>query len=1666
MSAYGRTFFEFCAMPALAGHLGETQPAWLWSADGRRVLWANAAGVRFFRAASMAELLGRSLADTAPARRHLERLAHAPQERESLEKLRFFIGVRAVQLTAHARAVTLENGEQAALVVATDTRLDIEDPLADFCRLIAGEGYSAFLTDEDGKVLASAGATEPGDIALEEADDEVDVRVRIADDLHAAQMAQLSEPAPAACLILAEDAASEIAQPASPEPGSPEPENLEPETPEPESATEEKLDDEPEPEQMPEPVSEVEGVEAGSEELTPDEPELEEAELEETGPEEIELEEIEPEEVGEPVAADEPAEPDMPIEIEPETEIEPKAEIVAQAETETEAEDESEPENELEPEAEPEIVPMRAHAIPGEETEAVATSSFPRNFFPWPRFLKGRANTQAAVAEEPPVRAELSGPAAALIAEARAAKQTLIDREHEEDYARTELFVEEIEVPQAADIVEDVAVLEDDPEELRAAQEEAEADVFAAPVADEVEAASDALAQADVFAGEAETAEPEPDAVSSEAEDEAEDEDDGVADVFAAPASQAEPAEAAPGDGDDVSSEADREDMESDDSLAPESPAASEAEPAPAFAFDSDGRPVRFVWQMNASHVFTGVSPELAHVIGAEAADIVGRSWPEVAERLDLDPEGRVAAALSRRDTWSGLTVEWPVTDNPVVVPVDLAALPAFDRFRQFEGYRGFGVCRPADAVTMERMHPLPSAADAEEEEHAPEDDTTARDLATGEPEAGPETPLADTGETEAPAVEGLTDEVETSARSEAVTIAASAAAVIAGAGLLAGADEEEPQGEAAEENAEPESVAEEGVEDTDTAHEEPSVEAKAPETGNVTDLPKLAKPAPAYTHYAPAADPMPAWGLPEAANSQDLSESSEPAEAESAGPVDEAASESAATATGDAEDVIEEVADEAEIKAEAVEAEPAGIVEPETAPEPEPEAEPEPEVEAEPAPEAEPTPEAVSEAEPESEPKTTASLAGSAVAAAGIGALAATVADDAETVDEAPGEDDAVGMEDEPSQEEEPFLPMEGMPASMLESAPVAETAAADDEVEEIPAEAVEVAADEADVAEPEPETVAEAEAAEGDESFTETVVRLAERQVIPPDSQLTRPEREAFRKIAEALGARIDETNKPSDDDEEEVAAKAVPPIPMPIAPRPQPREPVKREETAEEKAAAIHPRLLDRLPIGVAIVRDRDVEYANRSLLKMLGYSDLEALAEAGGLEALFASPDEWPPKPAGSATIEQSLCVRASDGALHPVDAFMHTVPWKTGSGLMISLREKSDAPKAKAAPIGEAEGTSEKVAELEAILETATDGVMVLDANGRILSVNRSGEALFNASRQRMTGALLTDYLALESHRSALDYLDGLARNGVASVLNDGREVIGQLSDGGLIPLFMTIGRIGQHTNAENTKFCAVLRDITQWKKAEEELTSAKRQAENASSQKSDFLAKISHEIRTPLNAIIGFSEVMMDERFGAVGNERYKDYLKDIHASGSHLLSLINDLLDLSKVEAGKFELAFEAVPINDVLRDCVALMQPQANRDRVIIRASLPTSVPKVVADPRSVRQIVLNLLSNAIKFNQAGGQVIVSTALEPSGEVVLRVRDTGMGMSRKDIEAALEPFRQLHTARLGGGTGLGLPLTKALVEANRAGFSIDSEPNQGTMVEITFPSQRVLAE
>ena len=567
------------------------------------------------------------------------------------------------------------------------------------------------------------------------------------------------------------------------------------------------------------------------------------------------------------------------------------------------------------------------------------------------------------------------------------------------------------------------------------------------------------------------------------------------------------------------------------------------------------------------------------------------------------------------------------------------------------------------------------------------------------------------------------------------------------------------------------------------------------------------------------------------------------------------------------------------------------------------------------------------------------------------------------------------------------------------------------------------------------------------------------------PPESApvLSAREHSAFEELARELSARLKKTPGKS------AAAEA----PDDFAAEPiATGEPPKAARNGEAARDAHEDRpILDRLPIGVLVYRLNNLIYTNRAFLDWTGYSTLAALTEAGGLDSLFIDTKTETQNTAdakdggknGGKNGGKTLNITTVNGKQKPVEGRLFSVLWNNENALvlMINTLAVTDADaKTADASLRQVEGENR---ELRTILDTATDGVLVLDRAGRVLSANSSAQALFGYEAADFAELTFGDLFAPESRRSVLDYLDRLARGAAAGILEAGREAIGRVSRGGLVPLYLTIGRIG-----DGEKLCAVLRDVTAWKRTEEELINARQQAERASTAKSEFLAKISHEIRTPLNAIIGFSEVMMDERFGPVGNERYQQYLKDIHASGGHLIALLNDLLDLSKIEAGKLELTFVSVNLNDLVQQCVAIMQPQANRERVIIRTSLPASLPPIVADARSVRQIALNLLSNSIKFTGAGGQVIVSTAMTDDHEVVLRVRDTGVGMSEKELQTALEPFRQIATsARWGAsGTGLGLPITKALAEANHARFRITSQVDDGTLVEVAFPATRALTQ
>ena len=910
------------------------------------------------------------------------------------------------------------------------------------------------------------------------------------------------------------------------------------------------------------------------------------------------------------------------------------------------------------------------------------------------------------------------------------------------------------------------------------------------------------------------------------------------------------------------------------DELAFVTPVVSDAPPAPlvaiepGFVFRPNSRATRFVWKIDAEGRFNEVSHEFADAVGPHASDIIGSAFSDVAALFNLDPDGKLAEALARRDTWSGKTIYWPVEGTSLVVPVDLAALPTYTRNRDFDGFRGFGVVRLSDAQEDPLALGLTLGPDG-----------IGHDAASLGPPAEPIAEVAHDVEIvpeEALAETARTEEFEDQALP---------------------ADEQQTEEPAPEEIAAEEAVFEAAA--PESAAEEPEGGADAEEVSD-------AEPA------ANLSEEPPALRISETPNRRFTDKIVQ-------------LHNTGAGLTAAEQANFREIAKRLEAFGASKE---------------------EPAI-------AEPVEPAVAET---------------------------TSFEEAPATEEFEAETPFVDKRDTP------FVGETAPQEAIFENA--------------VEAERKEEAVDE------DPEITTEDEATEG---LEETVSQI-------------------------------------------EVLTSFIPP----------------RVKMTDGLSAST----IDQLPVAVLIHIGDALIHANPEFMRMTGYASLDALREVGGIEALLQR-RELEEKAAGTGTM---MLVKADD-TLAPVTARLQSVRWEDANALMLALMPvegkedgRNEASRSEGRSEARPERMVEKVAklqveveELRSILETATDGVVIIGTEGDIRSMNRSASALFNYDEQETRGKPFVMLFAHESQKAVIDYLNGLAGHGVASVLNDGREVIGREAAGGFVPLFMTMGQL-----TSSNGYCAVIRDITQWKRTEDELRNAKGAAETANAHKTDFLARVSHEIRTPLNAIIGFSDMMAGERFGPIGHPRYIEYANDIGRSGRHVLDIVNDLLDISKIEAGEMDLDFAAVGLNEAVSEAVALVQPQANGQRVIIRTALSHSVPDVVADLRSIKQIALNILSNAIRFTPSGGQIVVSTSYETNGSVVLRVRDTGIGMTRSELDQAMKPFRQVSSTQSrhrGDGTGLGLPLTKAMVDANRAMFSINSAPNEGTLVEITFPSQRVLA-
>jgi len=380
--------------------------------------------------------------------------------------------------------------------------------------------------------------------------------------------------------------------------------------------------------------------------------------------------------------------------------------------------------------------------------------------------------------------------------------------------------------------------------------------------------------------------------------------------------------------------------------------------------------------------------------------------------------------------------------------------------------------------------------------------------------------------------------------------------------------------------------------------------------------------------------------------------------------------------------------------------------------------------------------------------------------------------------------------------------------------------------------------------------------------------------------------------------------------------------------------------------------------------------------------------------------------------------------------------------------------------------------SEATTELQAsekryrlVLENLADAAIVIDTIGMIQYVNPEAENIFGYSTDEMIGNNI-NMLMPEPVSSAHDgYLARYLNTGKSKIIGVGRAVDGKRKNGTTFPLDLNIS---ETTIDGVTSYFGTIRDMTDRVKAEREIVEARLDAETSNRVKTEFLANMSHELRTPLNAILGFSEALSGNIFGPLGNEKQHEYLDNIHKSGQHLLDLINDVLDVSVIEAGKLELNVTEVDIGDTITASLLLVKSRAEQGGVEFINADDGLRLVLRADERRMRQVFVNLLSNAVKFTEPGGTVDVSVQCKKDGSAVIEIKDSGVGMTNKDIRRAMDLFGQVQRddKKNYEGTGLGLPLTKRLVEAQGGNLLVESEPEIGTTVIVEFPRDKIVAQ
>lgn len=368
------------------------------------------------------------------------------------------------------------------------------------------------------------------------------------------------------------------------------------------------------------------------------------------------------------------------------------------------------------------------------------------------------------------------------------------------------------------------------------------------------------------------------------------------------------------------------------------------------------------------------------------------------------------------------------------------------------------------------------------------------------------------------------------------------------------------------------------------------------------------------------------------------------------------------------------------------------------------------------------------------------------------------------------------------------------------------------------------------------------------------------------------------------------------------------------------------------------------------------------------------------------------------------------------------------------------------------------------ARTNAIVDTAADAILTIDEEGIVHSFNRAAEEMFGIPAADILWRKIDRLIPVPDSTRHTDYLHAYQPGRTTRVVGQAREILALRGDGTRFPIELSVSSI--EVNGRRM-FTGIIRDITERKRIERELIQAKEAAESADNAKSAFLATMSHELRTPLNAVIGFAQVIEMRILGTADVDRYTEYAASIRQSGEHLLGIIDDILDISKIEAGDLDLVEQPVDLTDLVGQSLNLVAIQAGQRGIAVSIDLQGDLPPLRGDSLRLRQVLVNLLSNGVKFSKPGGQVTVGALRNGEGGVDLVVRDAGIGMAPEDIPKALSPFSQVDQsiARRYEGTGLGLPLSKRLVERHGGALLIDSTPGQGTTVTVRLPPDRVMS-